>query len=128
MRTLKFGGDLHPGDFIAIADQNRMSFGWYFGDGRGTVQYFYYTVPEGVYESYENWNKLSDEAKMKDWRAKSYKKGFTLKSIYKSYVHAIHDTRVMKINNPEEIFTNPRDRETYEKSKEVLIKLNFIKP
>ena len=128
MRKLKHGGDLHPGDFIAIAEQNRMSFGWYFGDGRGTLQYFYYTGPEDCYRLYEEWNAKNDDAKAKDWRTKKYNKGFTLKSIYKCYVNAVHATRVIKINNPEEIFTDPQDRETYEKSKETLIKLNFIKP
>jgi hypothetical protein len=34
---------------------------------------------------------------------------------------------VIKILHPEDIFTNKADREAYEKSKEVLIKLNFIK-
>jgi hypothetical protein len=39
----------------------------------------------------------------------------------------VHDTRVIKITNPEDIFTNSKDREQYEKSKEALITLNFIK-
>lgn len=128
MRQLKHGGDLHPGDFIAIADQNHMSFGWYFGDGIGTLQYFYYVSPANSYENYEEWTKLNDDLKAKHWRAKSYKNGFTAKCIWKSYINVVHDRRVIKINNPEEIFTDPKDRETYEKSKEVLIKLNFIKP
>lgn len=128
MRKLQHGGDLHPGDFIAIAEQNHMSFGWYFGDGRGTLQYFYYTQPRGVEEYYEEWTKLSDEAKKRDWRTTRFKNGFTVKSIYKSYVNAVHKTRVIKLNNPEEIFTDPEDREYYEKSKEALIKLNFLKP
>jgi len=33
----------------------------------------------------------------------------------------------MKINNPEDIFTTKEDREQYEKSKEILIKLKFVK-
>ena len=128
MRKLKFGGDLHPGDFIAIAEQNRMSFGWYFGDGRGTVQYFHYMQPNNDYYYYEEWDAKNDDAKAKDWRTKKYKKGFTVKSIYKSYVNTVHDTRIIKLNNPEEIFTDPIEREKYEKSKETLIKLNFLKP
>lgn len=128
MRKLKFGGDLHPGDFIAIAENNRMSFGWYFGDGRGTLQYFYYMSPANTYEYYEDWEKLSDVDKPKSWNHKKFSRGFTLKCIWKSYVNAVHDSRIVKINNPEEIFTTQEDRENYEKSKEVLIKLNFIKP
>jgi len=34
---------------------------------------------------------------------------------------------VVKITNPEDIFTDQEDREEYEKSKEILIKLKFIK-
>lgn len=129
MRKLKYGGDLHPGDFIAIAEQNGMSFGWYFGDGRGgTLQYYYLYSPSGSYESYEDWEKIKDpEIKSRHWRAKIYSKGFTLKCIRKGYINAVHDTRVMKINNPEEIFTDPKEIETYRKSKEVLLKLKFVK-
>ena len=128
MRKLKFGGDLHPGDFIAIAEQNRMSFGWYFGDGRGTVQYLYYSAPNDTHEFYEEWDAKNDDAKAKDWRTKKYKKGFTIKTIWKYYVNTVHENRIIKLNNPEEIFTDPIEREKYEKSKETLIKLNFIKP
>ena len=46
---------------------------------------------------------------------------------WKSYINVVHTTRVIKILHPEDIFTNKEDREQYEKSKEVLIKLNFIK-
>lgn len=129
MRTLKHGGDLRPGDFIAVAEQNRMSFGWYFGDGiGGTLQYYYYGAPKHSYEVYQNWeNIVKPEDKQKHWRWKQYAKGFTLKCIYKAYINVVHDTRVVKITNPEEIFTNLEDRETYEKSKEILIKLNFVK-
>jgi hypothetical protein len=56
-----------------------------------------------------------------------YSKGFTLKCLYKSYINAVHDTRVVKITNPEDIFTTQEDKEDYEKSKEILIKLKFIK-
>lgn len=128
MRKLKFGGDLRPGDFIAIAEQNRMSFGWYFGDGRGTLQYYYVGAPDNCYDVYKSWEKITDpEVKKNHWRSKQYINGFTLKCIYKSYINAVHNSRVIKITNPEEIFTDPEDRKTYEESKEVLIKLKFIK-
>jgi hypothetical protein len=129
MRKLKYGGDLHPGDFIAIAEQNRMSFGWYFGDGiGGTLQYYYLGAPDNCYDVYKNWEKITDpEIKSRHWSAKKYSKGFSLKCIYKSYINAVHNSRVVKITNPEEIFTDPEDRKTYEESKEVLTKLKFIK-
>ena len=130
MRTLQYGGQLSPGDFIAISDSNRLTFGWYFGDGiGGTLQYYYLNSPIQSYKTYEEWNCITDpQVKSKHWRAKQYLKGFTLKSMWKSYINTVHDTRVMKITNAEEIFTDPQDRETYEKSKEVLIKLKFVKP
>ena len=37
------------------------------------------------------------------------------------------EVQVMKITNPEDIFTTQEDKEQYEKSKEVLIKLKFVK-
>lgn len=129
MRKLKYGGDLNFGDFIAISEGNRISFGWYFGEGRSrTLQYYYIGAPDQCYDSYEDWEKIKDpEVKKKHWRSTQYSKGFTLKCIYKSYINAVHDTRVMKINNPEDIFTTKEDREQYEKSKEILIKLKFVK-
>jgi hypothetical protein len=33
----------------------------------------------------------------------------------------------MKITNPEDIFTDAEEIETYRKSKEILTKLNFVK-
>jgi len=129
MRTLRYGGQLSPGDFIAVSEGNRVFFGWYFGDGiGGTLQYYYLGAPGHCYDAYQEWEKItSDEVKKKHWRAKMYSKGFTLKCLYKSYINAVHDTRVVKITNPEDIFTTQEDKEDYEKSKEILIKLKFIK-
>jgi len=130
MRTLKYGGDLHPGDFIAISDGNCISFGWYFGDGiNGTLQYYHLHAPVVSYKNYKDWETIRDaEVKKNHWRANKYTKGFTLKCMWKSYINAVYDARIMKIINPEDIFTTPEDREIYEKSREVLIKLNFVKP
>jgi hypothetical protein len=130
MRILKYGGQLFPGDFIAISLGNHISFGWYFGDGvGGTLQYYYLGGPSYSYEAYGKWEKITDpEVKKRHWATKKYSKGFTLKCLWKGYINAVHNTRVMKINNPEEIFTTPEDLEQYKTSKEVLIKLNFVKP
>jgi hypothetical protein len=129
MRKLKYGGDLHPGDFIAVSEGNRIFFGWYFGDGRGgTLQYYYIGAPSSSYNVYQNWENIKDpEIKSRHWSAKKYSKGFSLKCIYKSYINAVHNSRVVKITNPEDIFTDQEDRQEYEKSKEILIKLKFIK-
>jgi hypothetical protein len=126
MRTLKYGGQLSIGDLIAISNSNHISFGWYAGDGRGTLQFYYIGGPGEVYDDYLLWQKKTLD--IKPWRARQFEKhGFSTKLFYKSYINSVHDTRVMKITNPEDIFINPEDRERYEKSKEALIKLNFIK-
>ena len=127
MRTLKYGGDIQIGDFIGIADGNCLSFGWFCGTGKsGTVQYYNYVNPQSAYNQYKDWLNQS-EANRSAWRTKRYTNGFTKKCLRKCYINAVHTTRVLKINNPEEIFTNKEDRDDYEKSKEVLITLNFIK-
>ncbi len=129
MRILKYGGQLSPGDFIAISDSNHLSFGWYFGDGvGGTLQYYYMSSPISSYDFYQDWEKMSPAEKQKSWHSKKYHKGFTLKCLWKGYINAVHNTRVMKITNAEDIFTETKDRELYNQSKEVLIKLNFVKP
>jgi len=127
MRTLKYGGDLYPGDFVAISNGNHITFGWYAGDGRGgTLQYYYWGSPGNVYDTYQEWLLQSDEEKKKNWRTKMYEKGFTTKCLWKSYINAVHQSRVIKLTNVEDIFTEQEDREIYEKSKEVLLTLNFI--
>jgi hypothetical protein len=127
MRTLKYGGVLHPGDFIAISGSNHMMFGWYVGDGHGTLQFYYMEGPARTYEDYKSWLNYSDEEKAKNkWASRRFEKGFTTKCLWKSYINAVHGTRVIKIERPEEIFTEQEDRDTYEKSKEALITLNFI--
>jgi hypothetical protein len=126
MRTLQHGGQLEIGDFIAVSNGNHLDFGWYCGDGINTLQYYYYRNPQNAYNTYEDWLNQS-EANRTAWKTKRYTNGFTKKCLWKSYINAVHTTRVLKINNPEEIFTNKEDRDDYEKSKETLIKLNFIK-
>lgn len=127
MRTLKYGGVLHLGDFIAVSNGNYISFGWYVGDGRGTLQYYPMRAPGIVYNEYRAWSTLNDVERAKNkWLTRRYEKGFTMKCLWKSYINCVHDTRVMKITNPEEIFTEQEDIELYEKSKEALIMLKFI--
>ena len=127
MRTIKYGGVLHPGDFIAISDGNHLNFGWYAGNGRNTLQYFVMRGPSAVYDEYRSWSTLNDVERAKNkWLTKRYEKGFTVKCLWKSYINSVHTTRVMKITNIEDIFTSPEDRLQYERSKEALITLNFI--
>jgi hypothetical protein len=127
MRTIKYGGVLHPGDFIAVSNGNHISFGWYAGDGRGTLQFYYMEGPARTYKDYKDWLTWSDEQKAKNkWMSSRFANGFRLKCLWKSYINSVHKTRVMKVTNPEEIFTNKEDREIYEESKAALITLNFI--
>ena len=126
MRTLQHGGQLEIGDFIAVSNGNHLDFGWYCGDGINTLQYYNYRNPKNAYNTYEDWLNQS-EANRTAWKTKRYTNGFTKKCLWKYYINAVHPTRVLKINNPEEIFTDKEDRDDYEKSKETLIKLNFIK-
>lgn len=123
MRTLRYGGNLQVGDFIAVSYTNCIWFGWYAGDGRGTLQYYSIHSPTNSYQNYEYWKTRQANGGAKSER---YPNGFTRNCLYKSYINSVHQTRVMKITNPEELFTEQEDREQYEKSKEILIQLNFI--
>ena len=130
MRELKYGGTLEIGDFIGISYTNCIIFGWYCGDGRGgTLQYYNITCPMNAMSNYKNWKDDFDNGKIapNSYRMKQYKNGLTKKDLWKAYVNSVHPSRVIKINRPEEILTNAEDREYYERSKEILIKLNFIK-
>jgi len=128
MRELKYGGQIVPGDFLAISYNNHLDFGWYAGNGRGTLQYYTMRGPGNIYRDYESWSKMTDAEKAKNkWTSKRFENGFTAKCLWKSYINAVHSTRVMKITNIEDIFTEQEDREDYEKSREVLVTLNIIK-
>lgn len=128
MRTIRYGGDLIPGDFIAVSDGNHINFGWYAGDGRGTLQYYSMRGPIMCYRDYESWLKYTDEEKAKNkWMTSRFDKGFTRKCIWKSYINSVHRTRVMKLTNVEDIFTNPEDIKEYQESREIMIKLNLVK-
>lgn len=126
MRDLKYGGQLEIGDFIAVSNGNHLDFGWYCGDGSNTLQYYSYSVPAGAYGQYKDWLNDTEENKSV-WKTKRYTNGFTKKCLWKSYINAVHSTRVVKLIHPEDIFTGKEEREIYEESKEVLITLNFIK-
>lgn len=125
---VRYGGDLQIGDFIMIANSNYTSFGWYAGQGQGTVQYYHFRIPGDRYESFKQW-----EAGRLDnsWLAPKFQKhGFNSKTFYKDYIYgggidSSHGSRVVKIKDPESIFTNQEDLEDYRKSKEALIYIKF---
>jgi hypothetical protein len=128
MRELKYGGQIVPGDFIVVSDGNHLSFGWYAGNGCGTLQYYPMRGPQSIYNNYKEFLRFTDKEKSENkWICKRFEKGFTINCLSKSFINAVHSTRVMKITNIEDIFTDPEDRKTYEESKQALITLKFIK-
>ena len=128
---ITYGGKLREGDFIAIANGNHTTFGWYAGQGRGTLQYWWISQPYVSKDYYEKWLKTPVDQRQK-WYEKQFAKGFTRNCIGKSYINAVHNTRVIKITHPEDILPTERrgwasTLEDYQKSKEVLVQLNIIK-
>lgn len=123
MRTIRFGGQLEKGDFIAISYNNYIQFGWYVGSGKSTTQFYSYAAPNSSSFSYDSFLKEANPSK---WITERFKNGLTLKSIYKDYIYDTGSHRICKIN-PTDIFTHPEELEIFEKSVEILIKLNFLK-
>jgi hypothetical protein len=126
---LKYGGDLQIGDFVAMSNGNYLTFGWYCGAGRGTLQYYYYRDPGSKFEAFQEWQN-GQPRDIQSWSGKRYEKfGFSSKLFYKGYIYGSHvgqdGTRVMKVENPESIFTEQEDLESYRKSKEALIYIKF---
>ena len=125
MKT-RYGGELEIGDFIMVANVNYTSFGWYCGKGRGTLQYYQYRVPAVIFEDFQDWQTEPSTA----YRGRSFEKhGFSSKVLYKEYIYTggieCAGSRVVKITDPEAIFTNPEDLDYYLKSKEALINIKF---
>ena len=130
---ITYGGKLQIGDLIMISNGNYLQPAWYAGQGSGTLQYYWLDQPVNSYNCYQEYLKKSDADKdtydkINPSGARCYKKGFTHKNIWKSYVNAPHKTRFVKVNNPEEIFTDKEDLETYLESRQILINLNIVKP
>jgi hypothetical protein len=121
MRTVKYGGDLQIGDFIAICYQYGFDFGWYCGEGKTTLQFFQY---KWVERSFAHYNDAKKEPAYHNHK-KANKEEFNKSWVGKTYIMDWH-FRVMKIENPEAIFTEKRDLETYRESKEILEQIKFI--
>ena len=124
---LKYGGKLEFGDLVAVSNGNYLYFGFYAGTGRGTLQYYTLWSVTNAHDRYNDWLISNDEVKAKHWNSKRYSKGFTSKCIGKTYINAVHSTRVMKVTNPETVFTDPKDAEMYQYAKNILIKIGMIK-
>lgn len=126
---VRYGGDLQIGDFIMVAGNGYTSFGWYCGQGRNTIQYYHFYVPGDKYEKFQEW-KAGKLPNFNQWMVKRFEKyGFSSKLFYKEYIYGagieINGSRVVKITDPESIFTHPDDLKNYRKSKEALIYIKF---
>jgi len=126
---VRYGGDLQIGDFIMVAGNGYTSFGWYCGQGRGTIQYYQYGVPGNMFENFQEWQ-TNGPKDINSWYAEKFQKhGFTSKLFYKDYIYGngigVNGSRVVKIADPESIFTEQEDIDRYKKSKEALISIKF---
>ena len=121
----RYGNKLQIGDFILMAIGNVIQMGWYCGEGNGTLQYYSLEHPAFVYELYEKWERTGSY----DWGMNFEKKGFTTKSLTKSYVYesgSVKTKRIIKIDNPETLFTERKYLDEYLKSKEALLHIKFL--
>ena len=118
MYTVKNGGDVHRGDLVAISNSNDFTVGIYFGQGRGgTFQYF---SPHGVVES-KNWWEKGQTDKAYAYNDKPWK----LTRIWKHYVNAPRDTRILKLN-VDTISTNAASINNYNNTGPLLVNANQL--
>jgi hypothetical protein len=125
---IRYGGDLQTGDFIIIANEKYTDFGWFVdNNGKGTLQYIYAKTPASALNQYRKYE--ANKSTCRSWIKERYKDGFTIKTIKKCYIYGIGvqngGSRVVRIENPETMFTEQEDLELYLKSKEILNNLKF---
>ena len=129
MKPLKIGENLtlNVGDFIIIASGGSLDYGWYCGQNRygSTLHYYSLWSPGNALETYEEYEKGEP---VSSWLVERFKKqkGFTSKLFYKSFLNTWYESRILKPANPDELFTNPEQLKTYNKSKEALIRIKFL--
>ena len=121
MRTVNYGGDLRIGDFIAVSYNTGFTLGWYCGEGKNTLQFFETHWPA---TSFDYYNRVKADKDYKQ-HEKANSEEFNKSWIAKSYVMD-WKWRVMKIDNPESILTDPENLDRYEKSKQILEQIKFI--
>jgi len=134
MNTLKIGNNLtlELGDFIIVAYQDSLQYGWYCGQGRykNTLHYYSLWGPGDALEIFEKYE-AEEEVGVRHsnkWHSDKFKKygGFTSKCFNKNYLNSYYESRILKPSNPDELFTNAEHLEKYKKSKEALIKIKFL--
>jgi hypothetical protein len=126
---LNIGGELRVGDFIGIAYSNWISFGWYKGPGRGTIQYIGLSTPVYAKQRHDNYVKrVNDGEHVSSGVRKLVEQGFSFKNLTTDYALKYNPNRVFKISNPEEFFNGSTYEQEYLVSKQLLCDLNFLKP
>ena len=129
MKPLKVGENLtlNVGDFIVIAWNNQLDYGWYCGQGRdnSTLQYYNIFSPSSALEDYEQYEAGNE---IPSWTAERFKRAgtFNSKCFYKSYINSYYERRILKPADPDNLFTHPEQLERYKKSKEALIRIKFL--
>lgn len=123
---IRYGGDLQPGDFVVIACGTYTDMGWYIGPGKGTLQYYSVNTPQLMYKQFQKWQADPGGA---HWGSEQFKKGFGKHCLWKAYIHgsglSAKASRVVKITEPESIFTEQEDLKAYQLSKEILNNFKF---
>lgn len=127
MKSLKLGQNvtLELGDFIIVASHNYLEYGWYCGTGRNTLQYYGLHWPGTALIEYENHVSGKNDSPWIKLMIDKYKV-FNSKFFGKTYITSYSESRVMKVDNPDELFKNSHLSEKYKKSKEALIKIKFL--
>ena len=121
MRTVNYGGDLKIGDFIAVSYNSGFTLGWYCGEGKNTLQFFETHWPS---TSFDYYNRVKADKDYKQ-HEKANSEEFNKSWIAKSYVMD-WKWRVMKIQDPESLFTDIEDLNKYIESRQILEQIKFI--
>lgn len=121
-QEIRYGGTLKIGDFIAIAANHYLYFGWYCGNGKaGNIQYV------GVQEVAWQFKEFNDRQSGKSYGVNHKdRKGFSLDHFRKNPLRNNKKHTVIKITDPEEMFTQYELTE-YLKAKEILTNMKFLK-
>jgi hypothetical protein len=121
-----YGGTLNIGDFIFFSRSGQFDYGWYVGNGKtGTLQYI---KPQSVvynHQIYEAGLTVYNTTGVGSKRV--FERPFNFEGIGKDYIKKEHFIKVVKIENPDNIFVKGHAKDTYDKAKAILAKLNFIK-
>ena len=104
------GGQIVPGDLIAISNGNYMTLGVAAGEGKGTLQYWSLHALANSRNWYDN-DKRPD------------KKPFNIKNLWKCRILSTDSTRIMIIN--ESVITTEEEIEKLQKAKEILTELQI---